>query len=121
MSSTINQTDPTTAARGVKPARASKGGCGCGATHGDCTCHTSTCCGLHCFERPNYFCGHLLTDADLTLEQKYVVEKNKLYHRAIDGHGVVCGLRLTCDETCDGYIHVAEGYAIDACGNDLVV
>ena len=66
-----------------------------------CGCHEKepapcSCCGITCFERPNYFCGHLLTDADLSLDQKYVVEKNKLYHRAIDGYGIACGLKMTC-------------------------
>ena len=92
--------------------------------HDDCACKepkTSTCCSLLCFERPNYFCGHLLTDADLSLGQKYLIEKQKLYHRTLDGWGVVCGLRLTCDHECAGYIRAGEGYAIDDCGNDLVV
>lgn len=91
-----------------------------------CRCHeqppaAGTCCSLVCFDRPNYFCGHLLTDADLSLQQKYVMEKNKLYHRALDGHGVVCGLKLTCDCQCKGHILIHDGFAIDDCGNDLVV
>jgi hypothetical protein len=95
-------------------------------TQSPCRCHeqppqTCTCCGLECFERPNYFCGHLLTDADLSLEQKYVREKNKLYHRAIDGYGIACGLKITCDPQCKGQILVHKGFAIDDCGNDLVV
>ncbi len=91
-------------------------------------CHCSdpkpdgTCCNLVCFERPNYFCGHLLTDTDLSKEQQYVVEKHKLYNRTLHGWGIVCGLRLTCaDEECCGSIVIDEGYAIDDCGNDLVV
>lgn len=79
------------------------------------------CCNLICFDRPNYFCGHLLTDTDLTLQQKYVIEKNKLYHRSLDGYGVVCGLKLTCDCDCKGNILIHDGFAIDDCGNDLVV
>jgi hypothetical protein len=82
---------------------------------------TETCCELVCFERPNYFCGHLLTDTDLTREQWYFREKNKLYHRTIHGHGIICGLRLTCDPECPGGVLIGEGYAIDDCGNDLVV
>jgi hypothetical protein len=82
---------------------------------------TSTCCDLVCFERPRYFCGHLLTDADLSKEQRYVIEKQKLYHRTLHGDGVVCGLRLTCDCHCKGNIVIGEGYAIDDCGHDLVV
>ena len=95
-------------------------------TKSPCRCHeqppaAACCCGLVCFDRPNYFCGHLLTDADLSLQQKYVMEKNKLYHRTIDGYGVVCGLKLTCDCHCQGHILIHEGFAIDDCGNDLVV
>jgi hypothetical protein len=74
-----------------------------------------------CFERPNYFCGHLLTDVDLSLDQKYVVEKSKLYHRAIDGYGIACGLKMTCDPACKGHIRIGEGFAVDDCGHDLVV
>lgn len=94
-------------------------------TQSPCRCHETPpvqcCCSLVCFDRPHYFCGHLLTDGDLSLQQRYVVEKNKLYHRALDGHGVVCGLKLTCDTRCRGHILVHEGFAIDDCGNDLVV
>lgn len=91
-----------------------------------CGCHPEAppqacCCNLVCFDRPNYFCGHLLTDSDLTLQQKYVIEKNKLYHRTIDGYGIVCGLKLTCDCDCKGNVMVHDGFAIDDCGNDLVV
>lgn len=79
-----------------------------------------TCCDLICFERPNYFCGHLLTDVDLSTDQRYAIEKRKLHNRTLHGWGVVCGLRLTCDDECGG-IMVDEGYALDDCGNDLVV
>lgn len=92
---------------------------------GPCSCAThkqaETCCNLMCFERPNYFCGHLLTDRDLSKQQQYVIDKHKLYHRALHGQGIVCGLRLTCHHEADGHIMIDEGYAIDACGNDLVV
>ena len=92
--------------------------CGCqgGSSGGACTC-----CKPICFERPNYFCGQLLSDDDLSAEQRYFREKRKLYHRTLTGHGVVCGLRLTCDPDCCGRIRIGEGYAIDNCGNDLVV
>jgi hypothetical protein len=78
-------------------------------------------CGLMSFERPNYFCGHLLTDTDLTQEQRYFREKIRLYHRALNGHGIVCGLRLTCDHNCSGNVLIGRGYAIDNCGNDLIL
>ncbi|WP_353064440.1 hypothetical protein RBB77_01590 [Tunturibacter psychrotolerans] len=44
-----------------------------------------------------------------------------MYHRTMDGYGVVCGLKLTCDCDCKGNILVHDGFAIDDCGNDLVV
>lgn len=100
------------------PAASSPCGCGCSGTPKQEPCK---CCDLVCFERPNYFCGHLLTDEDLSLQEKYVIEKNKLYHRALHGSGVVCGLKLTCDTQCKGNILIGEGFAIDNCGNDLVV
>ena len=108
---TASSTSSTTAA-GSSP-------CGCG-----CHAHAAEpcgCCKLTCFERPKYFCGQLLSDADLTLQETYSREKNKLYHRTMDGFGVVCGLRMRCDGHCKGHIAIGEGYAIDCCGNDLVV
>ena len=90
-----------------------------------CSCEepkpSTTCCELVCPERPRYFCGHLLTDADLSKEQRYIIEKHKLYHRSLHGHGVVCGLELSCHPDCCGQIVIGEGYAIDDCGNDLIV
>ena len=110
---------PYTHAETVKPSKPSKTGVA------PCSCVAppplDTCCELICFERPRYFCGHLLTDEDLSKEQRYVIEKHKLYHRALHGYGVVCGLRLTCDHHCPGHILIDEGYAIDDCGHDLVV
>jgi len=55
------------------------------------------------------------------LEQRYLREKNRLYHRSLHGAGVVCGLRLTCDPYRAGGILVGSGFAIDDCGNDLVL
>ena len=94
--------------------------CSCGG-HGSSGGGPCTCCKPICFERPHYFCGQLLSDGDLSAEQRYFREKQKLYHRALHGHGVVCGLRLTCDPDCCRQIRIGEGYAIDDCGNDLVV
>jgi hypothetical protein len=106
------------------PAAATPCGCGCG---GGCDCgcqgrsHANGCCKLTCFERPSYFCGQLLSDTDLTLEETYFREKNKLYHRTLDGFGVVCGMRMACDCRCHGHITIGDGFAIDCCGNDLVI
>lgn len=104
-------------ARATGAARSSP--CSCGG-HGQALPFEG-CCKLTCFERPQYFCGQLLSDADLTAEETYFREKSKLYHRTLDGFGVVCGLRMSCDAHCKGQISISDGYAIDCCGNDLVV
>ena len=87
-------------------------------------CKPKTCprCGSQeCIERPRFFCGQLLTDKDLDAAQRYVIEKNRLHNRYLVGKGVVCGLVVRC-EPCDGESVVVEpGYAIDCCGNDVVV
>jgi hypothetical protein len=111
----MSQTSSTSSA--TTTASSSPCGCGC---HGHAL-PSEGCCKLTCFERPQYFCGQLLSDADLTLEETYFREKNKLYHRTLDGFGVVCGLRMYCDGHCKGQITIGDGYAIDCCGNDLVV
>jgi hypothetical protein len=77
-------------------------------------------------EKPKFFPGQLLTDADLSAGQNYVIEKNKLHNRYLHGWGVVCGLKVKCYPCCTGHgssgkVVVEPGYAIDCCGNDIVV
>jgi hypothetical protein len=80
-----------------------------------------TCGAQECIERPRFFCGQLLTDKDLDLGQRYVIEKNRLHNRYLVGDGVVCGLAVTCDPCDECSVTVAPGYAIDCCGNDIIV
>lgn len=78
-------------------------------------------CGqIECFKRTRYFPGQLLTNHDLETDQRYFIEKNKLHNRYLVGSGVVCGLAVRCGK-CDGTIIVEPGYAIDCCGNDIVL
>lgn len=80
-----------------------------------------TCAALPCLCRPRFYAGQLLTDNDLNALEQYVIEKNKLHNRMLHGWGVACGLTVTCDP-CDGRrVTVGAGYAIDKCGNDIVV
>jgi hypothetical protein len=99
-------------------------GCGCGGTEG-------RCCGLECLERPNFYCGQLLTDADLSAVVQWTRDRLSL-QRYRDGWGVVCGLEVTCSEPEGGcgcgcrtpkgsMVWINNGYAVDCCGNDLVV
>jgi len=63
----------------------------------------------------------LLTEDDLQSITDYVVEKRRLTNRSVFGTGVVCGLDVTCDPCDVGSVVVAPGYALDCCGNDIVV
>jgi hypothetical protein len=78
------------------------------------------CGGLECLCRPRFFAGQLLTEQDLNRLENYVVAKNRLHNRYLVGHGVVCGLEVTCSP-CADMIDVSPGYAIDPCGNDIIV
>jgi hypothetical protein len=60
-----------------------------------------------------------LTQADLSTEQRYWRIKRRLSNRAA-GQGVVWGLRATYDQQTRR-LTVSPGYALDCCGNDLVV
>jgi hypothetical protein len=83
-------------------------------------CGCSACRGLACLERPRYFAGQLLTEDELNSEQAYQIAKNRLQNRYLHGPGAVCGLEVTCSD-CEGQVRVSTGYAIDPCGNDIIV
>jgi hypothetical protein len=69
--------------------------------------------------RTRFFDGMFLTQADLENEQVYWRMKRRLTNRAL-GSGVVWGLRLDFDKPTQTYM-LGPGYALDCCGNDLVV
>jgi hypothetical protein len=83
-------------------------------------CSCPACLGLECMERPRYFAGQLLTEVELNSEQAYLLAKNRLHNRYLHGWGVVCGLQVVC-HSCDGWVKIKQGYAIDPCGNDIIV
>src|SRR6516165_3316120 len=78
------------------------------------------CGGLECLCRPRFFAGQLLTEQDLNRLENYILAKNRLHNRYLVGHGVVCGLEATCSP-CANTVSVSAGYAIDPCGNDIIV
>jgi len=84
------------------------------------SCCCPACTGLACLERTRFFSGQLLSEADLNNEQSYWLAKSRLHNRYLVGWGVVCGLQVVCSE-CDGWVTVKSGYAIDPCGNDIIV
>ncbi len=78
------------------------------------------CGGLECLCRPRFFAGQLLTEQDLNRLDQYIIAKNQLHNRYLVGHGVVCGLQVTCSP-CANTLSVSAGYAIDPCGSDIIV
>jgi hypothetical protein len=73
------------------------------------------------FVRPKFFGGMLLTEDDLQAAVDYTVAKRRLTNRLVIGAGVVCGLDVTCHPCDPGKVQVSPGYAIECCGNDILV
>jgi hypothetical protein len=74
-------------------------------------------------ERVGYFSGQLLDVDDLRREQDYFLAKARRHNRMLHGWGVVSGLEVSVEVSVDGATHlvVEPGYALDACGNEIVV
>lgn len=91
---------------------------------GDCGCSDckGECCELECLVQPRFFCGQLLTDQDLSTMLEWVKGKTALA-RYRHGWGAVCGLEVHCNAKTgeQATVSVMPGYAIDCCGNDVVV
>src|SRR5947207_7381521 len=92
-------------------------GCGCG---GSATATMTELAGTG-FVRPKFFGGMLLTEDDLQAAIDYMVAKRKLTNREIFGAGVVCGLGVKPDPCDPRSVTVSPGYAIECCGNDMLV
>jgi hypothetical protein len=100
----------------VKPCGCGCGGSGCGGSGTAAVNLAATA-----FARPRFFAGQLLTEDDLGALTAYVTAKNRLHNRYLFGAGVVCGLWVSCDPCGGGAVTVQPGYALDCCGNDLVL
>ena len=97
------------------------GGCGCGCG-GGCGCGTVPAnLTATAFVRPRFFAGQLLTEDDLSALTAYTTAKDRLHNRYLFGAGVVCGLWVSCDPCGGGTVTVQPGYALDCCGNDLML
>ena len=92
-------------------------GCGCG---GSATATMTELAGTG-FVRPKFFGGMLLTEDDLQAAIDYTVAKRKLTNREVIGAGVVCGLTVKPDPCDTRSVIVSPGYAIECCGNDILV
>jgi hypothetical protein len=116
--------ETTTKTRG----RSKSTGCGCGGNKAggssNCTCNDQTPpCPNVGILRPNFFAGQLLTEDDLQQITTYQNAKRRLTNRYVFGTGVVCGLEVVAssDPKTPGVITVNPGYALDCCGNDIVL
>lgn len=78
-----------------------------------------SCGAVECLCRPRFFAGQLLSEQDLNRLDQYIKNKNRLHVRNLHGWGVVNGLKVLC-EPCSS-IKVTQGYAINPCGDDIVV
>lgn len=77
-------------------------------------------CEPQCLVQPRFFCGQLLTDQDLSALLQWSEGKFKL-NRFKHGWGVVNGLRARCNPANTASVMIMPGYAVDSCGNDIVV
>jgi hypothetical protein len=102
-------------------------GCGCGQSRSSgsgCGCGRTSAAGLSYdggFTRPSFFDGQLLCADDLQALTAYVRGKDRLHNRYLTGSGVVCGLDVVCSCADRRTVIVRAGYALDCCGNDIVV
>jgi predicted flap endonuclease-1-like 5' DNA nuclease len=105
----------TTIAPAAYGAAVPAGQCPCG-----CAPCEDDCCRIDCLTRPKFFCGQLLTDADLTALVDWTRGRLGL-GRYRHGWGVVCGLDVHCAPDDPSAVVVEPGYAVDCCGADVVV
>jgi hypothetical protein len=83
-----------------------------------------TLCSLQAFERNRYFYGKPMTVSDFEAEQRYLIGKQRSVNRLVHGAGVLCGLQVTLPTGFSAdrpTVEVAEGAALDCCGNLIVV
>lgn len=79
-------------------------------------------CDIPPFCRNNFFTGKLLTERDLTAEQRYLTDKLRLHHTALHGWGIVCGLKVKAHPHCpQPRVIVEPGIAVDQCGRFIRV
>lgn len=69
-------------------------------------------------KRNHYFYGKLLAEADLSDEQHYFREKQRLHNLNLHGWGVVSGLQVSVSNHA---ITIAPGMALDGCGREIML
>ena len=73
-------------------------------------------------KRVNYVHGLVLGVDEFLQEEYYLLEKNRLHHRALHGYGTVYGLAVEVNETEGGHqILVRSGMAVSPKGQEICV
>jgi len=78
-------------------------------------------CEIPAFCHSNYYKGKLLTERELSAEQRYFIDKMRLHYVALHGWGVVCGLMVRPHPECLDRFVLTQGFAIDECGREIRV
>jgi hypothetical protein len=78
-------------------------------------------CEIPAFCRSNYYKGKLLTERELSAEQRYFIDKMRLHYVALHGWGVVCGLMVRPHPQCLDRVVIAQGFGVDECGREIRV
>jgi len=81
------------------------------------------CTTIDTFERNKFFYGKLLSVDDFQTEQDYFRKKNRLLNRSLEGSGIIHGLEVSNIESVNNGIslQITAGYALDSCGDLIVV
>ena len=80
--------------------------------------------GLSTLERPRYSAGLLLEDDDLTAAVTYTRNLMRLMFRSLFGCGVICGLDVTAQLTCNRTrveVTVGKGVALECLGDPIEI
>lgn len=74
-------------------------------------------------EHTRYFPRQRITADDLSQDQNYYREKQRMHNRLLHGWGIVCGLEVTPAPTkmAPLNIRIGRGYALSSPGDDLYV
>jgi hypothetical protein len=81
-------------------------------------------CGSPQLARNTWFTGKLLTERDLTDEQRYLLGKITRHDQYLHGYGIVCGLEVSehPNPACRAeLVTVSPGLAIDCCGHEILL
>ncbi|MCW3494220.1 hypothetical protein [Microbacterium sp. SSM24] len=81
-------------------------------------------CGSPQLARNTWFTGKLLTERDLTDEQRYLLGKITRHNQYLHGYGIVCGLEVAehPNPACrEELVVVGPGLAIDCCGHEILL